>query len=436
MLFQVNEDKLKRRLKFYIPISFIIMACISVGSYSILLRTIYQLENSLIGYVYLFILLLMIVIPISMFFDCLKVEKGKYIPLGKIFVIKSGIAVILVAIVSYTIHLLTKKVTLFEIVNIRLTMVIFLITIAMTFSSIFFNILVRPLYKKTGRKEYYLPMVYSFLPASMATMIFIVTLINGLHYRSEIVYDSQYDMMLKKGYANDFINNFYDGMSKYVTVADNISTYMNIIRGDIYTLNNYVETLSSYLSTRYANDHNISGFSIFIRDFDNINISLNTEGMNNLAIEWKYDVNNLVTISTNLRPNLSGNNLAKMYDGTNSIVDIIPNSDVFYIYEPIILNNKNIGLISLEVRSSVYQDILSDIAFKNNLDIFITDDLYIIKASNNPAALGAMQRDLDNAVVSADIKDTRNNNYRNNISNIKIIPIKNTNKFAIKYSVF
>ncbi|PCG19052.1 HAMP domain-containing methyl-accepting chemotaxis protein, partial [Brachyspira sp. G79] len=191
-----------------------------------------------------------------------------------------------------------------------------------------------------------------------------------------------------------------------------------------------------YLSTRYSNDRNIAGFSIFIRDFENINISLNTEGMNNLAIEWKYDINNLVTISTNLRPNLSGNNLAKMYDGTNSIVDIIPNSDVFYIYEPIILNNKNIGLISLEVRSSVYQDILSDVTFKNNLDIFITDDLYVIKASNNPAALGAMQRDLDNAVVSADIKDTRNNNYRNSISDVKIITLKNTNKFAIKYSVF
>lgn len=436
MLFQVNEDKLKRRLKFYIPISFIIMACISVGSYSILLRTIYQLENSLIGYVYLFIFLLMIVIPVSMFFDCLKVERGKYIPLGKIFVIKSGIAVILVAIVSYAIHLLTKKVTLFEIINIRLTMVIFLITVAMTFSSIFFNILVRPLYKKTGRKEYYLPMVYSFLPASMATMIFIVTLINGLHYRSEIIYDSQYDMMLKKGYANDFINNFYDGMSKYVTAADNMSTYMKLIYSNSYTLNNYVETLSSYLSTRYANDRNIAGFSIFIRDLENINITLNRENMSSLSMEWKYDNNNLVTISTNIRPNLSGNNLTKMYEGTNSIVDIMPNSELFYIYAPIILNGKNIGFVSLEVRSSVYQDILSDITFKNNLDIFITDDLYVIKASNNPSALGNMQRDLDNAVVSADIKDVRNNNYRNNISDVKIIALKNTNKFVIKYSVF
>ena len=436
MLFQVNEDKLKKRLKFYMPISFLIVAVIAVGSYSVLLKTIYQQSSLLRAYVYIFILFLVLFVAVSMFFDCLKVEEGKSIPLGKIYVLKSGLSVVLVAILSYTIYILDGSVTLFEIVNIRLIMVIFLITIAMTVSSIFFNILIKPLYKKTGRKEYYLPMVYSFLPVSMATMIFIVTLINGLHYRSEIVYDSQYDMMLKKGYANDFINNFYDGMSKYVTVADNISTYMNIIRDDIYTLNNYVETLSSYLSTRYANDHNISGFSIFIRDFENINISLNTENMNNLAIEWKYDVNNLVTISTNIRPNLSGNNLAKMYDGTNSIVDIIPNSDVFYIYEPIILNDKNIGLISLEVRSSVYQDILSDIAFKNNLDIFITDDLYVIKASNNPAALGTMQRDLDNAVVSADIKDVGNNNYKNNISNVKIIPIKNTNKFAIKYSVF
>ena len=42
MIFQVNEDILKKRLKFYIPIAFLIMAAISVGSYSILLKTIYQ----------------------------------------------------------------------------------------------------------------------------------------------------------------------------------------------------------------------------------------------------------------------------------------------------------------------------------------------------------------------------------------------------------
>ena len=331
MFFQVNEDKLKKRLKFYIPIAFLIMAAISVGSYSILLKTIYQQSSSLRGYVYIFILFLALFTAVSMFFDCLKVERGKSIPLGKIYVIKSGIAVVLVAIVSYTVYILDGSITLFEILNIRLIMVIFLISIAMAVSSIFFNILVRPLYKKTGGREYYLPMVYNFLPVSMATVIFIVTLINGMHYRSEIIYDRQYDMMVKKGYANDFINNMSDSLGKYVTVANNIVTYMNIIYRNNYTLDAYTGLLSSYLSTRYANDNNISSVSLYFSDLENVNININTNGVDNLSISWKYDVNNLANIATNSRPNIAGNYTTRLATETNSLIDITPNADTFYI---------------------------------------------------------------------------------------------------------
>ena len=333
MIFQVNEDKLKRKLKFYIPIGFLIVASVSVGSYSILLKTIYRQTSSLRGYVYIFILFLALFTALSLFFDCLKVEKGKSIPLGRIYVIKSGIAVVLVAILSYTIYILDGSVTLFEIINIRLIMVIFLITIAMTVASIFFNILVKPLYKSSGRKEYYLPMVYSFLPVSMATMIFIVTLINGMHYRSEIIYDREYSVISRKGYANDFINNFYNGVGRYANITESVSTYMNILNGSTHTLNDYIENISLYLSTRYANDHNISTLSIFINDLDTVNIALNKTDMNNLLLNWRYDINNLVTINTNFRPNISANNTSKLLANTNSIVDINQNNETFYIYQ-------------------------------------------------------------------------------------------------------
>ena len=436
MGFQINEDKLKKRLKIYIPISFLLMATISVGSYSVLLKTIYEQRSSLKGYVYLFIIILALVTSASLFFDCVKIEKGKSIPLGIIYVIKSGVAVVLVAIVSYTVYILDGSVTLFEILSIRLIMVIFLISIAMSVSSMSFNILVRPLYKKTGRREYHLPMVCHLLPITMAAVIFIVTLVNGMHYRSELIYDKEYDIALQKGYANDFINKFYDSIERYVTISDNVVTYMNLLNDNIYSLNNYVDTLSLYLSTRYANDHNITAFSIFINDLENINVSLNTNGMDNLLLNWRYDINSVSTINTNFRPNISGNNLAKLMDETNSIIDIINNADSFYIYKPILLNNKNIGFVSLEVSSSVYQDILSDMVTKNHLDIFVTDLSYSIKASNNPSQLASMQKDIDNPSISADLKDMRNTNIKDNISTSKVINIKNSNRYFIKYSIF
>ncbi|AEM22305.1 putative methyl-accepting chemotaxis protein [Brachyspira intermedia PWS/A] len=412
------------------------MAAISVGSYSILLKTIYQQSSSLRGYVYIFILFLALFTAVSMFFDCLKVEKGKSIPLGKIYVVKSGIAVVLVAIVSYTVYILDGSITLFEILNIRLIMVIFLISIAMAVSSIFFNILVRPLYKKTGGKEYYLPMVYNFLPVSMATVIFIVTLINGMHYRSEIIYDRQYDMMVKKGYANDFINNISDSLGKYVTVVDNIVAYMNIIYRNTYTLDTYTSLLSSYLSTRYANDNNISSVGIYFGDLENVNININTNGIDNLSINWKYDVNNLANINTNSRPNIAGNYITKLSTETNSLIDITPNADTFYIYNPILLNNRNVGFVTLEVRSSIYLDVLSDDTFKTNLNIFLTDNLYNIKASNNPSLIGDTQRDLDGSAVGVEIKNNKSTNYRNNIVNVNVISFDDSDTLVIKYPLF
>ncbi|OEJ19616.1 chemotaxis protein, partial [Brachyspira hampsonii] len=436
MLFQVNEDRLKKRLKFYIPIGFLIVASVSVGSYSILLKTIYELSSSLRGYIYIFIVFLALSIAVSMFFDCLKVERGKSIPLGKIYVIKSGIAVILVAIISYAIYILDGSISLFEIFNIRFIMVVFLISVAMSVASIIFNILVRPLYKKTGKREYYLPMVYNFLPVSMAIVIFIVTLINGMHYRSEIIYDREYDITLKKSYANDFINNISDSIGKYVTISDNIIAYMNMMYRNNYTLNNYTDLLSIYLSTRYANDNNISSIYIYLVDLENVNININTNGINNLSINWEYDINNLANISTNLRPNLAANYSAKLFSETNFLIDITPNEDTFYIYNPILLNNRNIGFIALEVKSSVYLDAFSNDDINKNLNIFLTDDLYNVKASNNPSLIGNFQRDLGGSAVGIEIKNSQPDNYRSSIVNLNIISFEDSNMLAIKYALF
>ncbi|ACN82704.1 methyl-accepting chemotaxis protein [Brachyspira hyodysenteriae WA1] len=373
----------------------------------------------------------------SIYFDCLKLEKGKYVAIGKIYVIKAGIAVVLVAIFSYSLHIYLGKISIFEMLNIRLIMVIFLISVAMSIASTSFNILVRPLYKKTGKKEYHLPIAYNFIPISIATVIFIVTFVNGMHYRSEIVYDRQYDIIIKKGYANDFINSISDSLEKYVTVSDNITGYMNMIYRNNYTLDNYVDILSRYLSTRYTNDSNISSVSVYFGDLENVNIiNINTNEINKLSIDWKYDISDLVEIKTNLRPNIGVNYTTRLATETNALIDITSNAETFYIYNPIILNNRHVGFVSIEVRSSVYLDVLSNDMFKSQLNIFLTDDTYNIKASNNPSLIGNTQRDLDNTAIGLEIKKNQHNNYRNNITDVNVISVEDSNVLAIKYSLF
>ena len=436
MIFKMDENTLKRRLKFYLPALFIFAGVVSVAIFSILLKTVYQLSSSIISYLYIFIFILIAVFCISIYFDCLKLERGKFIAIGKIYVIKAGLAVVLVAIFSYSLHIYLGKISIFEMLNIRLIMVVFLISVAMSIASTSFNILVKPLYKNTGKKEYNLPIAYNFLPISIATVIFIVTLVNGMHYRSEIIYDRQYDIIVKKGYANDFINNISDSLGKYVTVANNISAYMNMIYKNRYTLDVYTDLLSSYLSTRYANDNNISSVSIHFVDLENVNVNINTNEVDNLSINWKYDVNNLAAITTNSRPNIAGNYTTRLATETNSLIDITPNADTFYIYNPILLNNRNVGFVTLEVKSSVYLDVLSDDTFKNNLFIFLTDNTYNIKASNNPSLIGDTQKDLDSSAIGIEIKNNNSTNYRNSIVNVNVISFEDSNMLAIKYSLF
>ncbi|MBW5390822.1 methyl-accepting chemotaxis protein, partial [Brachyspira hampsonii] len=185
-----------------------------------------------------------------------------------------------------------------------------------------------------------------------------------------------------------------------------------------------------------ANDNNISSIYIYLVDLENVNININTNGINNLSINWEYDINNLANISTNLRPNLAANYSAKLFSETNFLIDITPNEDTFYIYNPILLNNRNIGFIALEVKSSVYLDAFSNDDINKNLNIFLTDDLYNVKASNNPSLIGNFQRDLGGSAVGIEIKNSQPDNYRSSIVNLNIISFEDSNMLAIKYALF
>ena len=436
MIFKVNDDVLKKRLKFYMPALFLVVGIVSVAIFSILLKTVYQLSSSLVSYLYIFIFILIAVFCVSIYFDCVKLEKGKSFSIGKRYVLKAGLAVVLVAIFSYSIHIYLGKITIFEMLNIRLIMVIFLIAIAMSASSVIFNILLGPLYKKTGQKEYYLPMIYHFVPIAMATMIFVVTLVNGMHYRAELDYDVSREITSKKEYANDFANSFYYSINKYINISDNIVSYMDLISGNRYNLNDYIGIISRYLSTRYVNDNNIRSFSIFLSDIENANVNITGENIENISLIWQYDIDNLITINTNLRPNIPANNMTKLLSGTNSVVNMNQNNETFYIYTPIVLDNNNVGFVSLEVRSSIYIDILTDLNVRNNLNIFITDLNYSINLSNNPALIGDMQRELENKVSAGYLKDSKNDSFRNSISDVKVIHLADSDTYAIKYLLF
>lgn len=436
MVFQLDENLLKKRLKFLLPISFLMISGISMGVYIILLKTIYKQNSILKTYIFIFMVLLTIVIAITLFFDCLKVENGKFLQLGKRFVLKTAIGIIIAAFTAYLVYIIDGSITVFEVLNIRLIMGIFLICMSVSLASLVFNFLVNPLYKLTGKKEYYLPLIYSFLPISSCTVVFIITLINGLHYRAEFQFYRSNFNNIQKEITSDFVGELDREFSVYVNTVRNIAYYLNVLNQNGYNFENYVNGLYKYLSTRYANDLNINSFSIYFYDIPDSPLSINNPDVNSIYISLIGGVNYLFNVSTNYAPIISSNQFSKIKNSTNYSINIVKNSDSFYIYNPIIYNNKNVGYISLEVNSSVYLNVLNNTDFKNKSNLFILDSDFSVKANNNDKLLAEIQSIFSSIIRSVDIRNRENNNYINNSRNTKIVYDDASKLFFIKYFLY
>ncbi|MBW5391619.1 methyl-accepting chemotaxis protein [Brachyspira pilosicoli] len=436
MLLNKKEISRKNKLKFYIPIHFLIVAVISVELYSILLRTIYQLGSSLKGYIYLFIVLIALATSISLFLDCIKAERKSAVMLGRLYVIKTGFAVVLVAIVSYATYLIEGSITLFEILNIRLIMVIFLITFSMGLASISFNFLVGPLYRKTGSKEYYLPMGYSLVPILISVVIFIITLVNGMHYRAESYHYSASNASLKREYANDFVNEFSRRIDKYINVTTALSYYINNYPRNNNDFNDNINIINNYIKKQYVNDPDIISFAIYFSNLGNIGMNIDDTTARNLYVDFGYKDNSVTRVYTNYTPNIQRNKLNLLTSETNYYVNIIKYNDTFFVYNPIIYNNNNIGFILLELKTSIYEDLLNNNLYKDNLNIFITDREYNINAFNNPNELQNMQNILGNVTSSLKIRDEQNNSKINSITDAKIFYDEALNLLFVKYQIF
>ncbi len=437
MLFRMNESLLKKSLKYYLSFSFLLVFIIPALVYTVLLRTIYQQASSLTIYSYIIVAVITIIGAISVFIDCVKVENGQSIRLGVIFVLKALSASILVTIVAYPIYIFEGTMTVFEILNIRLIMVIFLMAMTSSMAAMVFNFFTYPLYKKYGTREYSLPMIYSFLPISLSTVVFIITLISGIYYRSELKFYERYSISYQKDTTADFSNLLRDKIDYYVNIVENLSEFLPIIRQSSTTFDNYLESLSSYLLSRYSNDRNIKSFSIYVNDTKNRYIDIGDKTINNIYFDLLRDDNEyFLTVSTNYNIAPFRDKITRLNSATNSIVYLERNASSFFIYYPLIYNNVNVGFVSMEANSDIYNELLQNDKYGRDLNIFLIDDSYTINAYNNPSALRNMQRLLSDYGVSDIIRNNNNTTYINNINDTKIIRNDSENLLFIKYFIY
>lgn len=431
MIFQESENILLKRLKFLLPISFLVNGIITVSTYSFMLNYLYRQFTPIRKYSYFFIMLITVGITISIFFDCLKVERGKFIKLGFRYILKTLIAFIGVALVTYPVYIYNGTMTIFEVMNIRFVVVILFMNFGASISVIFFVLWSLPLYKATGRKEFHLSMAYIIAPPLLTAAIGVIAVVNGLHYRNAFEYYGQYNDIVDREYVSDASSKIYDAINEYVKLSENLSFYLGYLPRFGYNYNEYSSRLTDYLRSRFGGYNDVNAFYVVFDDIRRSGINFENEntalGNLNIFLSQNNDFNFVPT--TNASLNIPPADL----EGKELFIDLVKDSLYFYIYTPITYNGNRIGYVAVEVRNSAYTRLFEEYM---NINIFVVDKDYEVITYNRMNLLGEFQSILNNPKTSSDLKNEINDSYLNNILNSKVILDKNYNLNIVKYLLF
>ena len=431
MIFQESENILLKRLKVLLPISFLVNGIITVSTYSFMLNYLYRQFTPIRKYSYFFIMIITVGIMTSIFFDCLKVERGKFIKLGFRYILKTLIAFIGVALVTYPIYIYDGTMTIFEVMNIRFVIVILFMSFAVTISVIFFVLWSLPLYKATGRKEFHLSMAYIIAPPLLTAAIGVIAVVNGLHYRNAFEYYGQYNDIVDREYVSDASSKIYDAINEYVKLSENLSFYLGYLPRFGYNYNEYSSRLTDYFRSRFGGYNDVNAFYVVFDDIRRSGINFENEntalGNLNIFLSQNNDFNFVAT--TNASLNIPPADL----EGKELFIDLVKDSIYFYIYTPITYNGNRIGYVAVEVRNSAYTRLFEEYM---NINIFVVDKDYEVITYNRMNLLGEFQSILNNPKTSSDLKNEINDSYLNNILNSKVILDKNYNLNIVKYLLF
>lgn len=431
MIFQESENILLKRLKVLLPISFLVNGIITVSTYSFMLNYLYRQFTPIRKYSYFFIMLITFGVMTSIFFDCLKVERGKFIKLGFRYILKTLIAFIGVALVTYPIYIYDGTMTIFEVMNIRFVIVILFMNFAATISALFFILWSLPLYKATGRKEFHLSMAYIIAPPLLTAAIGVIAVVNGLHYRNAFEYYGQYNDIVDREYVSDASSKIYDAINEYVKLSENLSFYLGYLPRFGYNYNEYSSILTDYLRSRFGGYNDVNAFYVVFDDIRRSGINFENEntalGNLNIFLSQNNDFNFVPT--TNASLNIPPADL----EGKELFIDLVKDSTYFYIYTPITYNGNRIGYVAVEVRDSAYTRLFEEYM---NINIFVVDKDYEVITYNRMNLLGEFQSILNNPKTSSDLKNEINDSYLNNILNSKVILDKNYNLNIVKYLLF
>lgn len=433
-----NENRLENNLAWYLIGGFVVLSIFGFSSYLILLRTLFTISSGLHTSAYIAVLLIVIICSLIIYFYCRKWKKNKNLPVSRMYVNTIVVGTIVASIIVYVGIIIGKTSTLFEIINIRLTLVIYLIAINSTNASIFFSYITKPLLKNGFRKDLYLPLSHRFLPAILASFILALTLIRATHYRAEVDFDKEYytvKIVSERGFIAQELN--FRTMS-VIDVSKRIGrivgSYKPVI--GLNSVANYEENIGEFLRNTYLEDTNFVSCSVYL-DSQRI-INPTSETTDSIYTTWYFFSGEPTQTSYNAQMTIPPNIYNRVVELNESIVVVDENTEpTVLVYSPIVINNAVRGVVILGVQRYLIESVFNAADRNKNINTMILDSNYKIGylKSENIDNKDFLQNSINNNIDWAVIKNTPYNNINNNIKNSDIIDIKNANYSGIKYAI-
>ena len=433
-LFDINEKNIEKSFVWYIVAIFTLAVIIGFSTYLLLLKAVFVISTPLPKAVFAVTLIAAIISILIIFLTC-KLDLHSEHSIGKRLIHIVILATISAAVFSVSYMYMIGIVGLFEIINIRIILVAFLILFTVALTAGFYLILVKNVIKKTGYiKALYLPASYYLLPLVMSAATFSIMLINGINYRQQTTFNKDYVSLENVAQSSSVAQNinyeFFTVISEVKSIEKMFDFYVK--NSNDRTIQEYSRTIARYfIDSGYTDSQLFYSFSIYLDD--KRLITKGNDEPESILTSWFFD--DLFSEETSYKANnILPNSVYNKVMQFRQPVFVVNDAGIFIMYYPIVIDDNVVGVIKLNFKKKFVVNLLK--VDKNDFtETFILDSTYNIVTQSGKLNTTIFENDinLNNNVNWQFIKNTPYKGVRNSMQFSDIINIEKNNYQVVKY---
>ena len=435
---EVDEKKIAKVFHWYLMGIFLVSCLLSAVVYSFLLKSVFAISSFAIPVVmYMFFAIVMFFCSVLIYFKCRFVKDAKY-SIAKRLVLVALLAVTIVVLVLIFIFYLQGLIPLFEIINIRLFIIIFQIPFNAAVTATLYSIYIRGIIKRIGYyKTFYLPMSYSFAPSILCATVFAVMLANGMYYSENLKIKKQYYSVKKSDTSSSLAKTIDYNFSIVKLSANNIANMVRLYYNSSlpFSMDQYENNISTHLQGGvYSNKEHYHSLSVYL--YDEKTIDRNSAQNRNVSTTWYFSnaskPNTLYDIVDTL-PSYLYNKV--VVDRETTITMNRNNKPEFIVYSPIIIDNKVLGIVALSVRKEFLNPIFQGDYLDYGISTLILDTRFNIGFKDNDEDIAYFQNSLYNGEEWKELRESSYDSFEGGIRASGIIDIELNGYSFSKYYI-